>query len=127
MMHRRAMTEATERGIAEVEKEHAQDLICILFTLGYDWEGDPAIFFRILLPDKVAKDQYSQLLPITQRIQFSLRRHIDSEELGFHTYFNYRTASEQAKLKDPDWEPTAHPEATGPEVSSIIQPRKDCL
>lgn len=114
MMHRQAMTELAQRGVAIAENQLAPDVVRILFSLGEDWTGEPAVFFRILLSDPAS--ERSRLREVAHRAQDYLQSAIDSEELGFHSYSNYRSASEQAQLKDPDWEPAAHPKA--PALSS---------
>ena len=67
------------------------------------WNGDPAIFFRVLLSDTASRpDNLRQI-----------RRRVDRElfdeflSLGESDYFphtTFRSQSEQDELKDPQWE-----------------------
>ena len=41
----------------------------------------------------------------TQRIMSRILREIQADELGLQTYFNFRSQSEQARLREPAWEP----------------------
>jgi hypothetical protein len=68
-----------------------------------DWQGQTSLFFRIVISDEVSSP--SKLRVATQRIIERIRKEIKAEELGLQTYFNFRSRSEQAKLREPAWEP----------------------
>jgi len=68
-------------------------------TFGNDWAGDPAIFFWVTLSDDAStKDKLSQTTEGFKRVF--------SESIDFQNdwdlipYFNFRSESEQALLKD---------------------------
>jgi hypothetical protein len=68
-----------------------------------DSTGAAAIFFRVLLSDEASRED--RIYETTQRIS---RKIIDivepMEKFGMEAYFNFRSVSEQAKLKDAAWE-----------------------
>lgn len=79
----------------------AQTVVRIRYDLGSDWTADPSIFFRIVLTDEAAKEP--KLNDIANAIAVILIREVKPEEHGLHSYFNFRSAAEQAQLKDPAW------------------------
>ena len=68
-------------------------------TFGNDWAGDPAIFFWVTLTDEASKkDKLSQTTEGFKRV---LSERIDFQnDWDLIPYFNFRSESEQALLKD---------------------------
>jgi hypothetical protein len=68
-------------------------------TVENDWSGDPAIFFWITLSDEAA---HPAILPQTTRhIINVITQQLDpAGQWGLIPYFNFRSRSEQAKLKE---------------------------
>jgi hypothetical protein len=79
----------------------ARTVVRIRYDFASDWTGDPSIFFRIVLTDEAAKRP--KLNETANAIALILTREVKPEEHGLHTYFNYRSAAEQAKLKERAW------------------------
>jgi hypothetical protein len=74
----------------------------VRYTLGEDWTGDDAIFFRILLSDRASKTD--RLLRVTQRVSDQIVRALEPvEQWGLLPYFDYRSQSEQADLQEAAW------------------------
>jgi hypothetical protein len=70
-------------------------VVNLRYTLENDWSGDPAIFFWITLSDEEA---HPAILPqTTRRITNFITQQLDQWDLI--PYFNFRSQSEQAKLK----------------------------
>jgi hypothetical protein len=70
-------------------------------THGTDWNGEPAVFFQVVLADGTPR---GQLLNLTKQISQAIVRQVQPlEEWGVLPYFNFRTQSEQARLKEPTW------------------------
>lgn len=69
--------------------------------LSSDWTGDPAVFFRIVLTNTAARGR--SRFKIIERIRQHLREKIKPEALGLLAYFNFRSQSEQAQLRDKSW------------------------
>jgi hypothetical protein len=78
------------------------DVVRIMFGLAENSSGEMSLFFRIVISDDAAKP--NRLRESTQRIIGRVSEEIRADELGLETYFNFRSRSEQAALKDPFWE-----------------------
>ena len=64
-------------------------------TLGNDWNGESAVFFRVVLADGIPR---AQLLPLTRQISQSIVQQVRPlEEWGVLPYFDYLTQSEQVR------------------------------
>jgi len=69
------------------------------YTIDEDWSGDPAIFFWITLSDETADPRI--LGQTARRIKDLIYRQVDPQgQWGLIPYFNFRSQSEQAQLKD---------------------------
>jgi len=92
-----------ENQIEEVKQHFGNDIVKIRYDLDTDWVGDPAIHFRILLPDTVADDD-DRLGDVTGRVMDELVEKLGLPEADRYPYFNFRSQSEQAELKEPKWD-----------------------
>jgi hypothetical protein len=73
-------------------------VVNLRYTVGDDWSGDPAIFFWITLSDDAA--QPARLAQTSQRIRNFISQRVDlAGQWDLIPYFNFRSQSEQAKLK----------------------------
>ena len=88
-------------GVKRAEQALAPVVVRIRYSIGPDWTGDQSIFFRIILSDAASRPE--RLRKIVQRIESRILREVKAEELGLQTYFNFRSLSEQAELKEPSW------------------------
>jgi len=71
-------------------------------TLGTDWDGEPAVFFQIILADNSVPRQ--QLLAFTKQISQAIIQQVRPlEDWGVLPYFNFLTQSEQGRMKEPTW------------------------
>jgi hypothetical protein len=69
------------------------------YTFENDWSGDPAIFFWVTLTDDASRRE--NLRQSTAAFTNAIAEHVDLlNDWGLVPYFNFRSASEQAKLKD---------------------------
>ena len=74
-------------------------VVSVTPSLGTDWNGESAVFFQIVLADGTPR---SQLLNLTKQISQAIVRQVQPlEEWGVLPYFNFRTQSEQARIKEP--------------------------
>jgi hypothetical protein len=89
-------------GVRRAEHALAPDVIRIMYTFAEDVQGNSSLFFRIVISD--AGSMPAKLRQTTQRIIAKVLHEIKAEELGLQTYFNFRSKSEQATLRDPIWE-----------------------
>jgi hypothetical protein len=90
-------------GVKKAEAALAPDVLRIRYSLADDWTGDPSIFYRVVLSDEVASRE-EELGETTKRIMEAVWNEVDAGQFGRHDYFNFRSQSEQAELKDPKWE-----------------------
>lgn len=89
------------RAVAEVERLLHPSVQRIRFEIGQDWSGDWSIFFRILLSDEASREH--NLRGIAAQVEQRLSEKIDFPALGIFAYFNFRSQSEQAELREPAW------------------------
>jgi hypothetical protein len=89
--------------IKEVEQKLGDDIIHIRYSFGTNWNGYPAIYFRTLLPDAVA-DNDDRLGDVGRRVRRELAERWNLLDWDRTPYFNFRSQSEQAELKDPEWD-----------------------
>ncbi len=78
------------------------EVVGIRFSISHDWNGDPAIFFRILLSD--AASRQGTLADITGRVAGELFDLPQISESEYTPYFYFRGKAEQDKLNDPEWQ-----------------------
>ena len=89
-------------GILRAERALAPDVIRIMYSLAEDVQENASLFFRILISDHAAAP--ARLRETTQTIIAKVLREINAHELGLQTYFNFRSKSEQAALRESFWE-----------------------
>jgi hypothetical protein len=87
--------------IADVCRELAPDVKRIRFDRRADWSGDDAVYFRILISDDAAE---TRLRETRAKAVSMLESALDLQALGFFVYYNVRTESEQAALREKSWE-----------------------
>jgi hypothetical protein len=87
--------------IADVCRELAPDVKRIRFDRRPDWSGDDAVYFRILISDDAAR---TRLRETRAKAVSILESALDLQALGFFVYYNVRSESEQAALREKSWE-----------------------
>ena len=91
--------------LRRAERILAPDVVRIRYNFANDWTGDPSIFFKIVLSDdasqKAKRSETAQRVAIT--ILNEILNEVKAEDLGLHSYFNFRSLSEQEKLNEPAW------------------------
>jgi hypothetical protein len=70
----------------------------ILYSFRDDWQGIESLFFRVVFSDEL--DRPGRLREL-QNVQCLLQEAL--ADLGMPLFFNFRTASECARMKDPEW------------------------
>ncbi len=90
--------------VEEVAKKFPEDVVRIRHSFSRDWDGDPAIYFRVVLTDKTRRDHL--LSELTGLIGNALVKDLalNQEYPDYIPYFYYRAKSEEDKLQDPEWE-----------------------
>jgi hypothetical protein len=87
--------------ITDVCRQLAPDVKRIRYDRRPDWSGDDAVYFRILISDDAAETRLHETYKKTVSM---LESCLDLEALGFFVYYNVRSESEQATLREKSWE-----------------------
>jgi len=87
--------------ITEVVRLLAPDIVHIRYDIGQDWSGDWSIFFRVLLSDEASRE--NNLRRVTKQVVGKISERLDFSGLGLIPYFNFRSQSEQAEMREPAW------------------------
>ena len=91
--------------VEEVAKKFPKEVVRIRHSFSHDWDGDPAIYFRIVATDEARRNIPLGLL--TGQIENALINDLalfTSEYSVYIPYFDFRTRAEQERSKDPEWE-----------------------
>ena len=78
------------------------EVVGIRYSISHDWNGDPAIFFRVLLADNASRAEV--LADVTGRVGGRLFDELRLGDSDYTPYLYFRSQSEQDKLKDPEWQ-----------------------
>jgi hypothetical protein len=89
------------RQVEAIARRLAPDVVRIRYNLGEDWTGESSIFFRILLSDDASREE--RLEEVANRVESRLLEKLKPAELGLLAYFNFRSQSEQAILREEAW------------------------
>jgi hypothetical protein len=92
---------AVREAVREATKKLAPDVQWIRYARTLDWTGDRSIFFRVVLSDNASRE--ARLAKVTKRVASVLSEELKLAELGHLLYFNFRSRSEQAALKERAW------------------------
>lgn len=89
-----------EAAIRRTAQTLAPQVVDVIPTLGDDWTGEPSVFFMVILAD--AATRRDRLLRVTNRVSQAIIDEVKPlEEWGVLPYFNFRSQSEQAELRQP--------------------------
>ena len=88
------------QGIDRASFALTRDVVHIRYSLGEDWTGAPAVFFRVILTDDASRNH---LRDAAQRVREILLDEVRPDELGLQAYFNFRSVSEQEQLREETW------------------------
>jgi len=91
-----------DSAVRAVESAFSSQVVRISHSFGEDNTGSPSIFFRVLVRDEAAP--VAHLRELARQLAIALMNGARTDENGLHAYFNYRSVSEQEKLRDPDWD-----------------------
>ena len=95
---RQSIAAGVERAAATLRNT----VVRIRYDFAEDWVGDPAIFFRVVLTDEVVRTEKPG--QVGSRVIDVVSLEVNPEDQGLHAYFNFRTAAEQAELREPAWD-----------------------
>jgi DNA-directed RNA polymerase subunit L len=89
-----------DQAVAEVARQMAPDVAYIRYEIGWDWSGDPAIYFRVVLSDAAAD---KRLREAATQVVRRLDERLDFQSMGLYPYHHFRSVSEQADLREEAW------------------------
>jgi hypothetical protein len=98
--HRDQFLAAVDRVASSLPPEVVQ----VFATLGTDWNGESAVFFKVILKDNAIPQ--SELIDFTQQITWTLIQELSPlEDWGVPPYFRFLTETEYAWVKqvEPAW------------------------
>ena len=88
--------------VSHIERQFGPDVVRLRHSIGPDWSGDPSIFFRIVLSDPASRED--RLAEVARRVENALIKRLNPMvRWGLIPYFNFRSQSEQAELKEKAW------------------------
>ncbi len=94
--------QAFDAEVREVERELAGDVIRISYDLDHDSTGDPAVHFRIVLPDDAF--QQDRLFTATQDVSDAIEYKLQPiGRWGVNPYFRYRSKTTYETSPEPAW------------------------
>jgi len=88
-----------QQGLAEVQQGLKPDVVFIHYDIRPDWDGDRAIYFRILLTDEAAEQRLNE---IATNVVRRLANRFDFLALGLIPYHKFSSVSEQAAVRRAD-------------------------
>jgi hypothetical protein len=87
-------------GVIRASNALTPDVVRIRYSLGEDWSGSAAVFFRVVLTDNASRNR---LRDASQRVASTVLNEVRPEQLGLQAYFNFRSVSEQEHLREESW------------------------
>jgi hypothetical protein len=96
-----AITKQPEISAAVVAAERLPGVRYIRYSVAPDWNGQSAIFFRVVLADEASTGE--RLRDITTQVIWRMSEWLNLPELELFPYFDFRSESEQATLNEPSW------------------------
>ena len=89
-----------EAAIVRVQQSIGPEVVRIRYEIGEGWDGQWAIFFRIVLTDDAARHRLGD---VAAKVVWGLARQLDFPGMGIFPYHNFRSVSEQEMLQEPAW------------------------
>lgn len=91
-----------DEAVGNIKPALGSDVVTLRYTLGQDWSGEPAIFFRVVLSERASRRD--QLRSSTTQIENTIMQRLQPlEEWGVLPYFSFRSMAEQAALQEEAW------------------------
>jgi len=96
-----ANTPQLQADVRRAAQSLGADVVHVNFEIGFDVMGYSSIFFNIVLTDEASRP--ARLRFVAQQVALTLMNQLKTDENGVHAYFNFRSQSEVASIKDPAW------------------------
>jgi hypothetical protein len=94
------------KGVSRAVRKLGRKIVRLRYSVREDWSGDPAIYFRVVIPDAAAKEE--RLSDTTEHISSVVTDEVRPyENWGLIPYFSFRSKSEQEEIQqevnEPEW------------------------
>lgn len=90
-----------DRRVKALARKLAPDVVRIRYDIALDSTDKEAIYFRVLLSDDASREE--RLGEVAGGVRAELSKKLRLDDLGLMWYASFRSESEQAMMKDPDW------------------------
>ena len=91
-----------DKAVKRVEKQLAGQVVRLRYSLDYDSTGDPAVFFRAVMPDEALGQE--QLIDSIHKLWFEIEQKLKPRQRwGVYPYYRYRSQSSQERMEEPSW------------------------
>ncbi len=95
-------TQISEEKLRQIEADLAPDVVRIRANVDKDWAGRPAAFFKVILSD--AATQRDQLRHVVQAVRNRIDDEFRFDWTEIFPFVDFRSESEQAKLREEAWD-----------------------
>ena|ERR1035441_309751 len=95
-VHHKKVTAALRR----VKKQFPKDVISIDYRLGKNWDGEPTMFFDIVLSEEARRPPYTNLGRLASRLSLALSAEVRPDEFGLGYYPHYFSQAEYDARKE---------------------------
>jgi hypothetical protein len=86
--------------LRRVKKQFPKDVMSIDYRLGKDWDGDPTMFFDIVLSEEARRPPYTNLGRLGSRISIALDTEVRPDEFGLRSYPHFYSPVEYETRKE---------------------------
>lgn len=91
-----------ERAIDKVIRKLGSEVVRVRYNLDEDWDGDPVIFFRIVLTDAAARKDVRA--DVSGRIMDRVFQDLNPQgNWGIYPHFEFLGKSDLTEVTDPTW------------------------
>ena len=95
------VTQLSEEKLRQIEADLAPDVIRIRASVGEDWAGRPAAFFRVILADAASRPD--RLKHVVQAVRNRIEDKFSFDSTEMFPFIRFRSESEQAGLREEAW------------------------
>ena len=102
---RRAWVDETQSQVEDLvrkaEMSLASDVLRIRYSLGWDWSGDPSVYFRVVLSNAASKGE--RLGEVSQAVIRMISDDLYEVGVDLQPYFSFRSESETKAAPEEGW------------------------
>ena len=95
-VHHKKVTAALRR----VKKQFPKDVVSIDYRLGKNWDGEPTMFFDIVISEEARRPPYTNLGRLGSRVTSALLTEVRPDEFGLAYYPRFFSQAEYEVWKE---------------------------